>query len=243
MNILKIKSITKKEKVEVFDIINVEDNQNYIAETVIVHNSSEDWSKKENKALKKKLAQVRTKHLFFILCFPLKIVKLEKTYLESYVNYWADLFARGRGALFVKDKNPSMDSWRVKDFSKIGSYNEFTTVSKVEQKLKKHPNFWQIIKFPKPPKWLYNRYLVVREKNVYDDVNVMASMDKEDIHRALLVLALRDIMMHDTALSMNRIIIHLRNEFDISITKGDVQNIVTDSKQLIDKVRLNIAEK
>jgi len=199
--------------------------------------SSADWNKKENKELKKKLAQVRTKHLLYILCFPLKVEKLEKTYLESYTNYWIDLFGRGVGACYVKDRNPVQDSWRVKEFNKVGSYTEFTNLSQIQQKLKKHPNFWQIIKFPKPPDWLYNRYLKVREKNIYDDENVLQNLSKEDIHNALLILALRDIMMHDTTLTMNRIILHIKNEYDINITKGMVQNAINDAKQLVVKIR------
>jgi hypothetical protein len=50
--------------------------------------SSAEWNKKENRELRKKLAQVRTKHLFFILCYPFKIQKIEKSYLDSLVNYW-----------------------------------------------------------------------------------------------------------------------------------------------------------
>jgi hypothetical protein len=38
-----------------------------------------------NKNLKIKLGQVRTKHLFVIYCFPLKIQKVDKVYLESLV--------------------------------------------------------------------------------------------------------------------------------------------------------------
>jgi len=223
------------------DVMNKIDNLNkfepLICDEAIRFASAADWNRKENKELKKKLAQVRTKHLFYILCFPLKIYKLEKTYLESYVNYWVDLFARGKGGCYVKDKNPVQDSWRMKEFTKIGSYTEFTITSKVEQQLKKHPNFWMLIKFPRPPDWLYLRYLKVREKNIYDDENVMANVSKEDIHRALLILALRDIMMHDTTLTMNRIVLHIRNEYDIALTKGMVQAAVEDSKQLVTKVR------
>jgi len=223
------------------DVMNKIDSLNkfepLICDEAIRFASSADWNKKENKELKKKLAQVRTKHLFYILCFPLKIYKLEKTYLESYVNYWIDLFARGKGAIYVRDKNPVQDSWRMKEFMKIGSYTEFTILSKVRDKLKKHPNFWQLIKFPKPPAWLYNRYLTVRENNIYDDENVIQNVSKEDIHRALLILSLRDIMRDDVMLSMNRIILHIKNEYDINLTKGMVQNAVEDSKQLVIKVR------
>jgi hypothetical protein len=223
------------------DLMRKIDNLNHfepiIADEAIRFASSEDWAKKENKTLKKKLAQVRTKHLLFILCFPLKIYKVEKTYLENYVNYWVDLFSRGRGAIYVRDKNPVHDSWRMADFKNIGSYSEFTNKTKVIQQLKKHPNFWQEIKFPKVPISLYERYLKVREKNVYDDDAVLGSVSKEDIHNAALILALRDIMINDTTLTMNRIILHIRNELDINLSKGQVQAAIEDAKQLIFKVR------
>jgi len=243
--VLKIKSIKPLGEEPVYDVVGVSEHNNFVANGMVVHNcdeairfaSSVDWAKRENKELKKKLAQVRTKHLFYILCFPLKVYKLEKTYLESFVTYWIDIFTRGMGAIYVKDKNPSMDSWRIKDFNKIGSYTEFTSTTKIKDSLKKHSNFWTLIKFPKPPAWLYKRYMKIREKNVYDDENVMANISKEDIHNALLVLALRDIMTNDSTLSMNRIILHVKNEYDMNITKGMVQGAIDDATQLISKVR------
>ena len=234
---MKIKSIKKIGFKQVYDIINVKDNNNYIANSIVVHNSAADWNLKINKELKKKLAQVRTKHLFYILCFPLKIYKLEKNYLESFVNYWVDLFGRGTGAVYVKDRNPVFDSWRMKEFQRVGSYTEFTNVSKVEKLLKKHPNFWQIIRCPKPPDALYSKYLTVREKNIYDDENVMANVTKQDMQTALLILTLRDIVMNDTDLTMNRITLHIRNEYDIPISKTMIQNAIEDAKQLVIKLR------
>jgi len=242
----KIKKITRGTiKRKVYTISNVKNTHNYCSQSSVNHNcdeairfaSSAEWAKKENKELKKKLAQVRTKHLLYILAFPLKVYKLEKNYLESFTNYWIDLFGRGVGAIYVKDRNPTQDSWRMNQFKNVGSYTEFTSVSKVAKLLKKHPNFWNIIKFPKPPEWLYTRYLNVREKNVYDDQNVLANVSREDIHRALLILSLKDIMTHDTTLSMNRIMLHIKNEYDISLSKGMVQSAIEDSKQLIIKVR------
>jgi len=111
--------------------------------------SSADWAKTENKALRKKIAQVRTRRLFFILCFPMKVKKMEKTYLESFVNIWIDLFGRGVGACYIKDKNPVNDSWRLDDFKKLGSFTDFTNINEIERKLKRHPNFWKVLKFPK----------------------------------------------------------------------------------------------
>ena len=78
----KIISINYIGQEDVYDM-EVEKNSNFIANNFIVHNSSEDWAKAQNKTLKKKLAEVRTKHLLFILCFPLKIYyHLQKLYFK-----------------------------------------------------------------------------------------------------------------------------------------------------------------
>lgn len=198
--------------------------------------TSENWAKRENKELKKRLGQIRTKHLFFIMCFPLKIYKVDKTYLQSYVNYWVQIFTRGRAAMFVKDNNPVMDAWRLKDFTSIGSFNEFSSVSDVEKKLKKHPNFWRLLNIPKVPPKIYGRYLKVREANVYDDDNVLKSVSKEDLERALLIMSLRDIMQNDTTLSINRIILHIKNEYGVTLKKHQIESIIADSKMLVDKL-------
>ena len=219
----------KIDKAEKFDVI--------IADESVRFCSSENWAKKENKQLKIKLAQVRTKHILFILCFPLKIEKVDKVYLESFVNYWIDIIGRGVGITYVKDKNPSRDSWRIKHFGKIGSFNEFTPQAMVEKILKKHPNFWMTIKFPKPGKKLYDKYLNIRERNVYDNESVMAMISKEDIYRALLVLSLKDIMLNDKTLSMNRIMLHIKNEYDIPLSKAMIESVVEDAKQLITRIK------
>jgi hypothetical protein len=52
-----------------------------------------------------------------------------------------------------------------------------------------------------------------------------------------MILTLRDIMLQDTNLSMNRIILHIKNEYDIVLPKGIVQRMIEDSRQLVLKVR------
>jgi len=223
------------------DVVNKVDNlrkfEPLIADESVRFASSEDWNKKENKKLKKKLAQIRRKYHLFILCFPLKINKVEKNYLQSFTNYWIDLFERGNGAVYIKDKNPARDSWRIDDFKKLGSYTEFTSIEKIKEKLKKHPNFWSMINFPKLPRRIYEKYLNIREQNVYDDDTVKDSVTRDDIYRALLILALRDIMTNDAALTMNRIRLHIKNNYDIPIPKKAIDNSIRDSKQLIDKMK------
>lgn len=184
----KIKSIKKcKQRCDVYDIIGVEDNHNFIANGMVVHN--------------------------------------------------CDLYGRGRGAIFMRDKNPVNDPWRLKDFKNVGSYNEFTSQAKIEEKLKKHPNFWSLIRFPKPSKAVYDKYLEVRESNVYNDAMVRASLGKEDMTRALLIMALRDIMKTDMNLDLKRIILHIKTEYDIHLSKPVVQSIIDDAAQLVTAMR------
>src|SRR3989304_7224084 len=97
-----------------------------IADESIRFASSEDWNKASNKELKKKLAQVRTKHLLYILCFPLKIKKLEKTYLESFCNYWC---LNGDTRIIIKDRYGTIRSMPMNVLSgesgyKVLSYNK-----------------------------------------------------------------------------------------------------------------------
>jgi len=182
-----IKKLEKKQ--DVYDILGVEDNHNFVANGMVVHN--------------------------------------------------CDLFSRGTGAIFVKDQNPAHDAWRIKDFGKLGAYTEFTNPVEIAKKLKKHPNFWSILKIPKPPKWLYDRYLKVRETNVYEDTEILKSVSKEDIYRALLILSLRDIMATDSSVTAERLILHIRGEYDYSLTRGVISELLEDSKKLITSVRNN----
>jgi len=153
----KIKKITKKSTRKVYDIVGMP-NGNFVCNRAVISNcdeairfaSSADWNKKENKELKKKLAQVRTKHLFYILCFPLKIYKLEKTYLESYVNYWC---LTGDTKITTKDINGQIRYTPLKDLNKrnpeILTYNkeldifEFKKYSK-KIKTKKNAEVFEI---------------------------------------------------------------------------------------------------
>ena len=93
------------------------------------------------------------------------------------------------------------------------------------------------MKIPKVPKWLYTKYLTVREKNVYDSEDVMNSVSNEDIIKALLVLSLRDIVTNDSTLTMNRILLHIKNKYDINIKKQQIFDAIEDSKMLVLKLQ------
>lgn len=209
-----------------------------IADESVRFITSEDWNKKENKALKKKLAQIREKHFFFILCFPLKIKKVEKTYLESFVNYWIEIYARGSAAIFVRDSNPVFDSWRLDAFKNIGSYSEFTPEHKIKEKLRDHPCFWKFMTFPKVSEKLYERYKLIREANVYrDDSDVLKTITKEEVYQSLLLLALQDVITNDAAITSKRILMHIKNQYDISIPVKEMEKIMGESQKIINTMR------
>jgi hypothetical protein len=148
-----------------------------------------------------------------------------------------DVYTRGSAAVFVRDANPVADSWRLKDFIKIGTYNEFTSPEKIKERLSKHPNFWTVMKVPRVPEKLYEKYLKVREQNVYDDSNVLANVSKQDIYNAFLILSLRDIMSHDNMYALSRIILHIKNEHDVYLNKQQVTDCIKDAEQLIQKIK------
>lgn len=208
-----------------------------ICDESVLFCSSENWNKRENKDLKLRLAQVRTKHLFYILCFPLKVAKVDKSYLDSFVNYWIDLFSRGKGALYVRSLNPSQESWRIKDFQDLGSYNEFSTPDVIAKKLSKHPNFWYLITAPKPSPQLYKKYLAVREKNVYNQSGALANVSKQDICRALLIKIFQDVMMRDSSVTFKRILISIKTEYDFDMKESDLKLAIDDANNLITKIK------
>jgi len=52
--------------------------------------------------------------------------------------------------------------------------------------------------------------------------NLLATINNEDIIRALLILTLRDIITNDTTLTMNRVLLHIKNNYDISLKKNTI---------------------
>lgn len=198
--------------------------------------SGENWNKPENKELKIKLGVVRTKHLFFVLCLPWQIKKLDKVYFDSYINYWIDLYGRGIGCAFVKDKNPAGDPWKLKNFQDLGAYNEFTSHESIEKKLRKHPNFWNLIKIPKVPKKIYNDYLNVRESNIYNNDNVMTSVTKKDAVMALMLKALYDITLKGSTFSVKRLRKHFSEKYKIEVPLVLINELFKDSEMLSKRI-------
>lgn len=198
--------------------------------------SSENWNKPANKELKIKLGVIRTKHLFFMLCLPWSITKLDKVYFNSYVNYWIDLHARGVGTIFVKDMNPAGDPWKLKSFQDLGSYNEFTSRELIEKKLQKHPNFWMLCPIPRVPQKIYDAYLLVRESNIYGNETVMESVTQAEATRALMVKALYDITLKGSSFTVGRLKKHFREMYQVDVPLPLINNVFEDARMLTEKV-------
>jgi len=192
---------------------------------------AQNWAKAENKILKEKLAKVRTKHLLFILCFPLKINKIERIYLDSFVNYWIDLFDRGKGIIFKKDLNPAVDSWRVKEFKDLGSYDETTPPRVIFKKLKNHPNFFDIITINKLPEKLERQYLLVRERNTYEDKGTEKRIPTSEIKKSGLILSLFDV--YSNKYPLYKLVEKIRADYNVSLKTSDVKEIVDYARTLV----------
>ena len=50
-----------------------------------------------------------------------------------------------------------------------------------------------------------------------------------------IVLTLRDIIIHDATLSIDRIIKHMKTEYDIIITKDMIEEIIQEAKEALKK--------
>lgn len=198
--------------------------------------SAQNWNKRENKDLKIKLGKIRTKHMLFILCWPWKINRLDKIYFESYITYWIDLYTRGKGALFVKDKNPYNNPWKIDEFKDIGSFTEFSTEQDIQKLYSKHPNFWSLIFCKKPSAEFYARYLKVRESNVYNNSDVLDSTEQGDIYRAFIIKSFEDVYMKGSTKAFKRLQRHLQEMYKYTILEKDLKNIFDDANMLVEKM-------
>lgn len=204
-----------------------------LADEAIRFASAADWAKAENKELKRTLGQIRTKHLLFVLCFPLKISKLESNYLESYVNYWVHVFQRGHAALFVRDENPESDSWRLRSFRDIGSFTEFTSPERVRGKLEKHPNFWTTLRYPKVAPTVYKKYMRLRDDNVFGNAGAL-DVSRKDIHRSIVLHALYDSLLEMPGYTDRKLLRHIEFHYGIKVSSTALKDMLLEARQYLD---------
>ena len=74
-----------------------------------------------------------------------------------------------------------------------------------------------------------------------DGDTVVQNISKEDIYTSALLLALSDIMTNDRNLSIGRISLHIKNNYDVSISKRDMESLLVDAKRMITTFRENMA--
>lgn len=220
-------------------VINAADTLNIfhpvVCDEAIDFAAGENWNKSENKILKQRLGKIRDKHLLFILCWPWKISKLDKVYLDSYVNYWIDLYERGHGAIFLKDMNPVSDPWNLKYFNKVGSFNEFTPTDKIRRIYRAHPNFWDLIEIPKPSDEFYQKYKKVRDRNVYTTSEMKNSVSPVEIAKAFIISAFEDIYMKSGTAKLKRLQKHIKERYNVKMNDGDLKEAFDDASKKVKK--------
>lgn len=382
----KVKSIRKlAKKTKVYDIVGVEGNHNFVANNMVVHNCDEalnfilaaEWAKSDNREIKKKLGVIRTKHLLFLMCFPMDVKKIESTYMDSFVSYWCltgdtkittrdtdgvirytpikdvypsrfevltynndsgeyefknfdkkvktkknaevfelelenglkikctdnhkfltqrgyvmlkdlkdsdeievhtkkcgmkvkiksitklheredvydiigvdvnhnfvannmvvhncDLYARGKGAIFMRNKNSVGDKWNIKDLAKVGAYTEHTPIKTIEKKLKSHPNFWTMVTAPKPPQSLEDKYRKIRDAHTLTKKE-SDNLTKEEIIRAALIKTFMDWAGGNGKIDTAKIIKHVKINHNLILKKSDVDAVIRDARIMLNKI-------
>lgn len=171
MESIRVRSVTKRKyKKNVYDIVGIPDNHNFVANRMVVHNCDEaikfaaaqNHNKAESKQLKEIFAVIRPRRLMFLMCIP-EFTWLDSKYREGMSSFWLRLINRGEAVLFEKDKGIADDHYHVKKLQKLmGSVFHYTDVRKLKSKLTKHPCFSSLIQVPTLSDAVYNNYETVR---------------------------------------------------------------------------------
>ena len=128
----------------------------------------EDWNKAESKQLKKLAAQIRPKHLKIFLCIP-RFGWMDRKYREDMITHWAWIPTRGHSIIFTPDDNPGQkDVWHLDDFKRMGKIDMFHDINKILDNISKHRGFWDYFRFPAVDARVYERYMELRDKHVWE---------------------------------------------------------------------------
>ena len=154
-----------------FDVMNkiekAADSQPLVCDEAVRFAMSEDWMKAESKELKKMFAQIRTKHLIIIFAIP-EFWWIDRKYREDMTLFWAHIIQRGFAVVFTPDMKIGVkDKWHRDIFMKVNRpVNIFTPADAVLSYYRKHPCYWDEIKFPPLPQDIYAKYLTMRNEHV-----------------------------------------------------------------------------
>jgi predicted AAA+ superfamily ATPase len=159
---------------DVIDKINeLEEHEPLIIDEAVDVMMSEDWSKIENKYLKKVFAKLRVRHLIVFLCIP-EFSWLDKKYREGMVNFWFFLPTRGFFILFTpKVFTAKEDKWELDKIENILKGINFFDIVKgkeltknLESKLADLPTHLTIGGFQPVGKEIYEKYLELRRQAI-----------------------------------------------------------------------------
>ena len=144
---------------------------------------SRDWNKMENKELAKLSTQIRTKKLIFFMNIP-RLQWIDSMFRTGLLDIWiwvhANLSPEGKESyalVFEPDENQGEpDQWHMSTFrkyskSKRNRIGRFTDIERLFKMVKNHPCFMDSFKFPKVPKELYERYLLIRNKRAFESTD------------------------------------------------------------------------
>jgi len=132
----------------------------------------EDWMTAESKELKKLFTQIRVKHMIVEFAIP-DFWWLDRKYRESLITIWVHIVKRGYAIVFLPDLTPGVDDvWHRDQFRKLfkrTTFNFFSAnIDKIIKLMRKHRCYYDEFKFPKLPERVYNDYLKIRNKKVFD---------------------------------------------------------------------------
>ncbi len=161
---------------------------------------AEDWNRKENKAIKKLFAEIRTKHLLVIINSPFAIEQIDKKYLTNFIDYWVHLWGKGIATIFRKNLNPLNKGFALEILKRIlpEYIPEITSLREYVKQLRpyliRHPCYFGELFWTKIDDQLYKKYQILRDEAVYgsgEDKEIESVNMKVRIHKARLMYYLR----------------------------------------------------
>ena len=146
----------------------------------------EDWNKAINKELKKVTAQIRPRHLLFLMNIP-NFLWLDRKYRDELVCMWVWVPIRGYAIIFQPDDNPGeSDRWHLADFRKYKyRISLFSDIQRIYNLVSKHKCFFDLVQFPKVPEDIYQEYLKLREQKTYTE-NKENFVDQKELAKIMV---------------------------------------------------------
>jgi hypothetical protein len=175
------------------NLLNEEDGLPLIADEAVQWMMAEDWAKAESRILKKLFTLARLKHRIVFVCIP-EFFWIDRKYREDMILFWIHVVGRGMGVIFTLDtKIGAKDKWHREEFEKISSFNVFTPPEKIINIYRKHPCFFDGIKFNKIDENIYNKYLKLRNEALMKAGEEKPKEKKMTVLQCLKFAALKSI--------------------------------------------------